>query len=249
MDPKPATLLFMVPPDFANPSTLAFMRSVCAQRPDGPQVFYLPLDAAQTAHVMDAVDRSTREELLYDWNRIARPEQLLEDAAGDEPWTHLVLMGGAGTGKTRAVAEWLRERVWSGIARNVQIVAGSMEGWLEAVEGPAGILASSPRCERPRWCVGEGRLTWPNGAIADVYSAGNPDRIYTATQDYDTIWAEDVNAWPEYGPLMRFVFAQPGARCAITSRTNAGMSRALHALMESARRRRVRVVLRSLLGC
>jgi phage terminase large subunit-like protein len=45
------------------------------------------------------------------------------------------------------------------------------------VEGESGILAISPKHDRPEYQPGLRRLTWPNGAMATCYSADEPDRL------------------------------------------------------------------------
>lgn len=45
------------------------------------------------------------------------------------------------------------------------------------VEGQSGILATSPKSERPLYEPSKRRLTWPNGAIATIYNGTEPDQL------------------------------------------------------------------------
>lgn len=45
------------------------------------------------------------------------------------------------------------------------------------VEGPSGILAVSPKSERPLYEPSKRRLTWPNGAVATLYNGTEPDQL------------------------------------------------------------------------
>ena len=59
------------------------------------------------------------EALRGAWRLAARPEQLAPE--GD--WTTWIFCGGRGAGKTRSGAEWILERVASGAARFIHLVA------------------------------------------------------------------------------------------------------------------------------
>jgi predicted phage terminase large subunit-like protein len=129
------------------------------------------------------------------WRAKARPSQLPPPAfTGDGPangWTYL---GGRGTGKTRAGAEWIRELVETGAARRIALVgptAGDCRDIM--VEGAAGILAvSSQRC-RPQYESSKRRLTWPNGAVASMFSSEESDRL--RGPEHDALWADELASW------------------------------------------------------
>jgi phage terminase large subunit-like protein len=126
------------------------------------------------------------------WRAKARPEQL--HPAGD--WLGWLYLGGRGTGKTRSGAEWLKEHVESGAARNIALVAPTAADARDVmVEGPAGILAvSSPWC-RPEYEPSKRRLTWPNSAIATTFSSEESDRL--RGPQHDLAWNDEVCAWNE----------------------------------------------------
>jgi predicted phage terminase large subunit-like protein len=61
------------------------------------------------------------------------------------------------------------------------------------VEGESGILAISPRHDRPEYEPSKRRLTWPNGAQASTYSADEPERL--RGPQHDAAWCDEVAAW------------------------------------------------------
>lgn len=61
------------------------------------------------------------------------------------------------------------------------------------VEGESGILAVSPPWNRPKYEPSKRRLTWPNGAIATLYSADEPERL--RGPQHDLAWPDELGAW------------------------------------------------------
>jgi phage terminase large subunit-like protein len=61
------------------------------------------------------------------------------------------------------------------------------------VEGESGILAVCPPWNRPKYEPSKRRLTWPNGAMATLFSADEPDRLRGPSHDY--VWADELAAW------------------------------------------------------
>ena len=62
------------------------------------------------------------------------------------------------------------------------------------VEGESGLLAICPDSNRPAYEPSKRRLTWPNGAIATLYSAEEADRL--RGPQHDCLWADELAAWP-----------------------------------------------------
>ena len=135
----------------------------------------------------------TRDELLtleYDWPFWARPAQL----PPPEPWTIWLQLGGRGSGKTRSGAEWVREGAASGrVCRMALIAPTAADARDVMVEGESGILAISPPHFRPAYEPSKRRLTWPNGAMATLYSADEPERL--RGPQHDRGWADELGAW------------------------------------------------------
>jgi phage terminase large subunit-like protein len=128
--------------------------------------------------------------LAFDWPLWARPNQLAP--AGD--WTVWLRMAGRGEGKTRSGAEFVRAEVEAGRAGRVALVAPTASDARDVmVEGESGLLAVCPPWMRPTYEPSKRRLTWPNGAMAVLYSAEEPDRL--RGPQHDLAWADEVAAW------------------------------------------------------
>lgn len=110
----------------------------------------------------------------------ALPHQLPPRGA----WKTWVIMGGRGAGKTRAGAKWVRAEVEGagpgdpGRSRRVALVGETLDQVREVmIMGESGILACSPPDRRPEWQATRQQLVWPNGAVAQVFSAHDPERL------------------------------------------------------------------------
>ncbi len=72
------------------------------------------------------------------------------------------------------------------------------------VEGESGILAIAPPWNRPHYEPSKRRVTWPNGAIATLYSADEPERL--RGPQHDLAWPDELGAWryPETWDMLMF---------------------------------------------
>ncbi len=61
------------------------------------------------------------------------------------------------------------------------------------VEGASGILAIAPPWNRPAFEPSKRRLTWPNGSIATLYSAEEPDML--RGPQHDAAWCDELAKW------------------------------------------------------
>lgn len=130
------------------------------------------------------------------WEIWALPHQL--PPAGS--WRTWLILGGRGAGKTRAGAEWVRSLVEGprptdpGRCRRVALVAETLDQAREVmVMGESGLLAVSPPDRRPRWVATRRLLEWPNGAIAQVFSASDPESL--RGPQFDAAWADELAKW------------------------------------------------------
>lgn len=127
-------------------------------------------------------------------------------------------MAGRGYGKTRAGAEWVRRKVETGAARRIALVGATAADVRDVmVEGPSGILAVSPD-PKPRYESSKRRVTWPNGAIAMLFSADEPDRL--RGPQHDLAWADEMAAWrrPEaWDMLMLGLRLGQNPQCIVTT--------------------------------
>lgn len=115
-------------------------------------------------------------------------------------WRTWVILGGRGAGKTRAGAEWVRAMVEGrgprhrGRAQRMAIVGETYDQAREVmVFGESGILACSPPDRRPSWNAGRRQLHWPNGAVAQVLSAHDPEGL--RGYQFDALWADELAKW------------------------------------------------------
>jgi phage terminase large subunit-like protein len=61
------------------------------------------------------------------------------------------------------------------------------------VEGNSGLLRTSPRSQRPLWLPSRRRLEWPNGAVAQVFSADEPESL--RGPQFDAAWCDELAKW------------------------------------------------------
>lgn len=141
--------------------------------------------------LLEMLDADMRAALPYAWRVIARPEQLPPE--GD--WRWWLVKSGRGWGKTRAGAEWVREKARA-MPGSIGAIVGQTPEDVRGIqiEGPAGILSISPPYERPAWEPSKGLLTWPNGTQARVYSGANPNEF--RGPQFHWLWADELAKWP-----------------------------------------------------
>lgn len=128
--------------------------------------------------------------LKYEWRFHGRPDQ--QWPAGW--WRIALLLSGRGTGKTRTGAEWTRRRAMHGKpSRGVLLAPTPADARDLMIEGEAGLLIVSPDGERPKYEPSKMRLTWPNGTVASIRSAADPEAVRGGT--YDWAWCEEMAKW------------------------------------------------------
>lgn len=131
------------------------------------------------------------EALVYDWTQWARPSQLPPE---DDEWLIWLIKTGRGWGKTRTAGEEINRWAREGIAKRMHLVAATAADARDTmVEGESGILAISPPWFRPDYEPSKRRLTWPNGAMATLFSAEEPNRL--RGPQCDAWWADEMAAW------------------------------------------------------
>ena len=159
------------------------------------------LPGEQLQAVIETLTDDEAAALLYDWKFWARPSQL--PPPGD--WRVWLILAGRGFGKTRTGAETTIDRVRRSVSKRVGLIAPTAADARDVmVEGESGILACSPPDFRPLYEPSKRRLTWPNGAVATLFSAEEPDRLRGPQHDF--IWADEPAAWkyPETWDMAMF---------------------------------------------
>jgi phage terminase large subunit-like protein len=139
--------------------------------------------------------------LLSDWEFCARDDQwppLL--GANGAPWRVWMILGGRGAGKTRAGAEWVKamalgrpQFALTPTARIALVGESAADVRDVMVEGVSGILAVHGPSERPRWESSRRRLTWDNGAVAQAFSAEDPDSL--RGPQFAAAWCDELAKW------------------------------------------------------
>jgi phage terminase large subunit-like protein len=147
------------------------------------------LPEEEGAAILDAMTPEELQWFSYDFYGCwAHPYQHPPDGS----WSTWVLCGGRGSGKSRAGAEWIKERVKQG-ARTIALVARTKRDVREVMVKALLSDQLYPDAERPIYNPSLSKLTWPNGAIAYLYSADEPDQL--RGPQHDTCWADELAAW------------------------------------------------------
>lgn len=122
------------------------------------------------------------------WRLLGRPSQ--KPPAGD--WTTWLLVGGRGSGKTRAGAEWIRQLAAEGVAPIALVSETITEAAEVMVRGPSGIMSVSLEHERP--ILRGNTLTWASGAEAMLLGASDPERF--RGPQFAAAWCDELGKWP-----------------------------------------------------
>jgi len=137
------------------------------------------------------------EVIEKDWTVWARSDQLPPEVL--KPiW---LVLGGRGAGKTRTGAEWVKGMAlghppYAELRTDRIALVGETQGQVRDVmiEGVSGLLAIHTRWERPTWQPSLRRLEWPNGAIAQVFSAEDPESL--RGPQFGAAWSDELAKWP-----------------------------------------------------
>ena len=139
--------------------------------------------------------------LAHDWQVWARDDQLapLATEAG-RPWQTWLILGGRGSGKTRAGAEWVRARALghdagdNEPARRIALIGLTIAQVRSVmIEGVSGLLSVHAPHERPHYDVSRNQIQWSNGAIAQMYAADDPDNL--RGPQFDAAWCDELAKW------------------------------------------------------
>jgi phage terminase large subunit-like protein len=135
-----------------------------------------------------------------EWFAFAHEYQCPPDIANNgEPWTTWLLIGGRGAGKTRAGAEWVRafanapKREGESERRIALVGEGEIEVRQVMIEGVSGLLAIHPNQDRPLWHSSQRRLEWNSGAVAQVFSAEDPESL--RGPQFHAAWLDELAKW------------------------------------------------------
>ena len=148
----------------------------------------LPDDARRA--VLAGLTEAELAALEYEWRFWARPDQLPPQ---DVEWRTFLMLGGRGSGKTRAAAEWVRAEIESGRRRQIGVIAPTADTLRRiCVEGPSGLLMTSPPWNRPQFEPSTRRVVYPGGGVVHLFSAEEPDRL--RGPNLDGLWIDELTS-------------------------------------------------------
>jgi phage terminase large subunit-like protein len=154
------------------------------------------LPETQRTREIARLSEAERDALLYHWPFWARPEQLAPK--GD--WTNWLILAGRGWGKTRTGSEWVRSVMCGatplarGTYGRIAIIAETAADARDViVNGTSGIMVSHPSDFRPIYVANNRSLTWPNGAIALLFNATEPDQL--RGPEHEAAWLDELAKW------------------------------------------------------
>ncbi|TCR04275.1 phage terminase large subunit-like protein [Neorhizobium sp. JUb45] len=146
----------------------------------------LPSDIADNALLTPHLHAIERE-----WFMTGRTAQ--KPPEGD--WRTWLLMGGRGSGKTRAGAEWVHALACAAQRSDLRIalVAETLGDAREVmVDGASGICRIA-RKNLPDFEVSRRRLVWPNGAVAQIFSSEDPESL--RGPQFHFAWCDELAKW------------------------------------------------------
>lgn len=125
----------------------------------------------------------------------------LPDPEVSDDWTFWLILAGRFYGKTRSGAEWAIEKARAMPGSHGALVAATsddarktmLSSGLEHVDGMSGILAISSPDFKPVYEPSKRTVTWPNGTVATLYTAEEPDRLRGPQHHWG--WVDEIAAW------------------------------------------------------
>ncbi|WP_290988944.1 terminase family protein [Hyphomicrobium sp.] len=171
--------------------------------------------SGQLSEVLNELSTDELEFISHDWELWARDEQLapsligasratssgasgrLDEGESEAPiksWRVWLLLGGRGSGKTRAGAEWVRSIAGNDKQARIALVGKTLGDVRNVmIEGQSGLLAIHPAHERPEFEPSKRRLTWPNGAVAELFSADEAEAL--RGPQFTAAWCDELAKW------------------------------------------------------
>ena len=155
--------------------------------------------AGQTTNALAQIETWRWKRLHNDFVAFAHAHQFPPAFANNGgPWTTWLALGGRGAGKTRLGAEFVRalalgippyaEQPHGQIALIGETEHDVREVMVEGISGRAG-----PWRERPLWSPSRRRLEWQNGAVAQAFSAEDPEGL--RGPQFDAAWCDELAKW------------------------------------------------------
>lgn len=156
-----------------------------------PAQIFSALSEEEQEEFLARLSNKAKAALKYDWNFWARPNQL--EPEGD--WTTWLILSGRGFGKTRTGAETIRKWVCGetplsrGKCSRIALV-GETSADTRDVMVLDGLLKCHPKDFRPTYIKTNRVVEWPNGAVAHLYNATEPDQL--RGPQHDGAWVDEL---------------------------------------------------------
>jgi phage terminase large subunit-like protein len=153
------------------------------------------LRAASEEQQRRVIDKMSVEDAIKydaDFETWAHANQLPPTSEGWRVW---LMMAGRGFGKTRAGAEWVYRLASGKAGVQVALIGATMaDARSIMVEGVSGLLSIARRQRRRlNWEPSLGRLRWPNGSVAQLFSGDHADGL--RGPEHDFAWADELAKW------------------------------------------------------
>lgn len=140
--------------------------------------------------VFEGMSEQELEELEYSWEFWGRPAQFAPGGA----WNIWLILAGRGFGKSRAGAEWVRQKAMNHPGCRIALVGRTSSDVQKVmIYGDSGILAVHPEADRPEHKISKSRIEWPNGSVAETFTAEEADQLRGPQFHY--AWADEFAAW------------------------------------------------------
>jgi phage terminase large subunit-like protein len=151
--------------------------------------------AEVAAELLRGLNRRQFETYRNDFGEFAHSYQRAPKLANSgQEWTTWLILGGRGAGKTRAGAEWVRAIATADKTARIALIGETEHEVREVmIEGVSGLLAVHRSDERPEWIPTRGRVEWKDGAVAQVFTAENYERL--RGPQFSAAWLDELAKW------------------------------------------------------
>jgi phage terminase large subunit-like protein len=164
------------------------------------------VNSRELMRLLAAASPEDQRRIIYDmdWRDLLRLDAEFEAFAHEaqlpprgEGWRVWLLMAGRGFGKTRAGAEWVDGLARSRPNARIALVGATIaDARAIMVEGVSGLLAvARTKKKRVTWEPSLGRLTWPNGSQAQLFSGDHADGL--RGPEHDFAWCDELAKWSQ----------------------------------------------------